>query len=266
MSARIRVDAVIDTVRRLHEQSPLVQCITNYVSMDLAANLLNAAHASPAMVHDEREAAEMAGLASAVVVNIGTLSPHWVTGMHEAARVAAERGIPWVLDPVAVGATAYRRATANDLLTHRPTVIRANASEIVALATAQGAGRGADSTHDSTAVIDQAKALAATTGSVVVVSGVSDVVTDGTATVIVDGGDPRMPLISALGCGATALVAAAAAVADTPITGAVTAMAMLADAGERAGRSAHGPGTLRPALLDALWTQRPEDLSRVVLR
>lgn len=266
MSADVSVDDVVDTVHRLHEQTPLVQCITNYVSMDLAANLLNAAHASPAMVHDEREAAEMANLASAVVVNIGTLSPPWVAGMHEAARVATERGIPWVLDPVAVGATAYRRETANALLTHRPTVIRANASEIVALATAQGAGRGVDSTHDSTAVVEQAQALAAATGSVVVVSGASDVVTDGTSTVIVDGGDPRMPLISALGCGATALVAAATAVAGTPLLGAVTAMAMLADAGERAGRSAHGPGTLRPALLDALWSQRPEDLAGVVLR
>ncbi|WP_293780932.1 hydroxyethylthiazole kinase [uncultured Aeromicrobium sp.] len=266
MSAEIAVDAVIDTVHRLHQQAPLVQCITNYVSMDLAANVLNAARASPAMVHDEREAAEMARLASAVVVNIGTLSPPWVIGMQEAARMATQRGIPWVLDPVAVGATAYRRKTADALLAHRPTVIRANASEVVALATTQGAGRGVDSTHEATAVIEQAQALASVTGSTVVVSGAADVVTDGATTAIITGGDDRMPLISALGCAATALVAAATAVAQTPLLGAATAMAMLAEAGERAGRSSQGPGTLRSALLDALWSQRPEDVADVVLR
>lgn len=249
--------STIATIHRaLREGSPLVQCLTNYVSMDLAANVLNAAGASPAMVHDEREAAEMAGLASAVVVNIGTLSPPWVAGMHDAARVAHERGIPWVLDPVAVGATAYRRETATALLEHRPTVIRGNASEVVALATAAGAGRGVDSTHESTAVVDEAAALARTTGAVVVVSGATDVVTDGERTVHVTGGDARMPLISALGCSATALVAAcAAAGVDTPgdtVDAATTAMAMLAAAGERAGSRSAGPGTLRAHLVDAL--------------
>lgn len=241
-----------DVLTRVRERSPLVQCLTNYVSMDLAANLLNAAGASPAMVHDEREAAEMAGLASAVVVNIGTLSPPWVAGMHAAASVAAERGIPWVLDPVAVGATAYRRETAAALMELRPTVVRANASEVVALATATGAGRGVDATHESTAVVEDARALAASAGTVVVVSGATDVVTDGERVVLVRGGDPRMPLISALGCSATALVAACCAVADDAVDGSVAAMAMLAVAGERAGALSAGPGTLRAHLLDEL--------------
>jgi hydroxyethylthiazole kinase len=229
-----------------------VQCLTNYVSMDLSANLLNAAGASPAMVHDEREAGEMAAHASAVVVNIGTLSPPWVAGMHLAAAVARERGVPWVLDPVAVGATAYRCETVAALLEHRPTVVRGNASEVVAMAVSTRAGRGVDSTHESTAVIDEAAALARSIGTVIVVSGATDVVTDGERTVLVTGGDPRLPLISGLGCSASALVGACCAVAASPVDGAVTAMAMIAAAGGRAGRSAGGPGTLRALLLDEL--------------
>src|SRR5699024_11868780 len=102
----MELDAIRAAVRA---QSPLVQCITNYVSMDITANVLNAAGASPAMVHDVEEAGEFAALASAVVINIGTPSPPWVDGMRAAARSAADAGTPWVLDPVAVGATSYRR-------------------------------------------------------------------------------------------------------------------------------------------------------------
>lgn len=250
-----RAEQVEDVGRvpsRVRQAAPLVQCLTNYVSMDLAANLLNAVGASPAMVHDAHEAAEMASLASAVVVNIGTLSDPWVEGFHAAAGAARDRGVPWVLDPVAVGATAYRRSTATDLLALRPTVVRANASEVVALASARGAGRGVDSTDDSTAVVDQARGLAASTGSVVVVSGATDVVTDGERVVQVSGGDPRLPMISALGCAASALVGACCAVTDDPVSGATAAMAWIAVAGSRAGERSAGPGTLRAHLLDDL--------------
>lgn len=250
--ARPTTEDLVRVHRELRAQAPLVQCLTNYVSMDLVANLLNAAGASPAMVHDEHEAAEMAGLASAVVVNTGTPSPPWVAGMHAAAAAAHERGTPWVLDPVAVGATAYRRDTVTALLEHRPSVVRGNASEILALASATAAGRGVDSTHDSGQVLDDARQLASRLGCVVVVSGGTDVVTDGERTVRLRGGDDRMPLVSALGCSATALVAACCAVESDPLLGAATAMAMLAAAGERAGREATGPGSLRVRLLDEL--------------
>lgn len=263
--ARLTTEDLVRVHRELRDQAPLVQCLTNYVSMDLVANLLNAAGASPAMVHDEHEAAEMAGLASAVVVNTGTPSPPWVAGMHAAAAVAHERRIPWVLDPVAVGATAYRRDTVTALLEHRPSVVRGNASEILALASATAAGRGVDSTHDSDQVLDDARQLAARLGCVVVVSGGTDVVTDGDRTVRLRGGDDRMPLVSALGCSATALVAACCAVESDPLLGAAAAMAMLAAAGERAGRGAAGPGTLRVRLLDELHLLDADALTAVTL-
>ncbi len=241
--------AIVAAVRL---QSPLVQYLTNFVSMDVAANVLNAVGASPAMVHDPHESGEFARIASAVGVNIGTPSPTWVEGMHAAASAAHEVGTPWVLDPVAVGATTYRRETVADLLTHRPTVVRGNASEILAIATSRASGRGVDSDASSSDAAEGAQALARELDAVVVVTGVEDVVTDGTRTAVVHGGHPWMPMVTALGCSATALVAACCAVEDDAFEASVAAMTMLAVAGEAAGVRSAGPGTFRVALLDEL--------------
>ncbi|MVX47014.1 hydroxyethylthiazole kinase, partial [Rhodobacter sphaeroides] len=132
----------LDTMRR---EAPLVQCITNFVAMNVVANVLLAAGASPAMVHDAEESGEFAAIAQALTINMGTPSPRWVEGMEAAARGAAAAGRPWVLDPVAVGATAFRRGLGARLLALKPTVIRGNASEILALAGAETRGKGADS-------------------------------------------------------------------------------------------------------------------------
>ena len=137
----------------MRETAPLVQNITNYVAMNVMANVLLAAGASPAMVHAEEEAAEFAGFTQGLTVNIGTLSAPWVRGMLAAAAVAQRRGLPWVLDPVAAGATAFRRDTATALVALKPGVIRGNASEILALAGASGAGKGVDA-GDAVAVAE----------------------------------------------------------------------------------------------------------------
>ncbi|NEE00772.1 hydroxyethylthiazole kinase [Phytoactinopolyspora halotolerans] len=243
--------AAFDAMR---QQGPLVQNITNYVAMDLSANALLAAGASPAMVHAREEAADFAGIAGAVVVNIGTLSPSWVESMHDAARVARERGTPWVLDPVAAGATSYRTKTAAELLELNPTVVRGNASEILALAGAAGSGKGVDSTDASSAAVDAAADLAGRTGGVVAVTGDVDVVTDGTRTVRVTGGDPMMAKVTAMGCAASAIVGAFLATADEPLLATVCALAVFGLAGERAAVGSPGPGTLRWRLLDELYT------------
>jgi hydroxyethylthiazole kinase len=246
------LSSVAEIATAVRERSPLVQYVTNYVSMDVAANVLNAVGASPAMVHDPRESGEFARIASAVGINIGTPSPSWVDGMNAAARAAHEVGTPWVLDPVAVGATAYRREIVSELLGHAPTVIRGNASEILSIATPQTGGRGVDSDAASADALQAAQSLAREQSTVVVVTGAEDVVTDGTRTAVVHGGDPRMPMVTALGCSATALVAACCGVGADPFDASVTAMAMLASAGVRAGHRAEGPGSLRMHLLDEL--------------
>jgi hydroxyethylthiazole kinase len=236
----------------VREHRPLVQCLTNYVSMDVAANVLLAVGASPAMVHAEEEAGELAGVAGAVCVNIGTVSTPWVAGMHAAAEAAGERGTPWVLDPVAVGATDFRRRVVSGLLERRPTVVRANAGEVLALAGDLGGSRGVDSTASAGEAVEQARRLAAGLGCVVAMSGERDVVTDGRRAVLVGGGDPRMPLVTALGCSLSAVVAACCAVHDDALVAATAACAALAVAGTRAGADAAGPASLRVGLVDAL--------------
>lgn len=245
----------------VREQRPLVQCLTNYVSMDVAANVLLAAGASPAMVHTEEEAGEFAGLADAVYVNIGTLSPPWVQGMRAAVGAARERGRPWVLDPVAVGATGYRTSVALELFAQRPTVVRANAGEVLALAGAAGSSRGVDSTASSDDAVEQARRLATDHGCVVAMTGERDVVTDGARVLILEGGDARMPLITGLGCALSAVVAACCAAHEDAVEAAAAACALLSVAGERAGVNAAGPASLRTGLIDALAGLAPEDLA-----
>jgi hydroxyethylthiazole kinase len=257
----VDLPAVVDALR---VQGPLVQCITNYVSMDLVANVLNAAGASPAMVHDAAEAAEFAGLADAVVVNIGTPSPPWVEGMLAASRAARNHGTRWVFDPVAVGATTYRRDVAEQLLENRPAAIRGNAGEILALSGVAGASRGVDSVSGAEHVADHAAALAKRQGCVVAVTGPTDLVTDGERHLVIEGGDPRAVQITALGCGLTGLAAACCAVADDGLAATAAALAMMTVALERAGRQSAGPGSLRWRLTDELSALVGADVSAAV--
>lgn len=254
---------------RMHEASPLVQCITNYVAMNVAANVLLAAGASPAMVHTEEEAGEFAAIAGALTVNIGTLSPAWVAGMKAAIAGAQKAGKPWVLDPVAHFATTYRRQTVADLLALRPTIIRGNASEIIALGGGQSAGQGVDSGDPVEQAEGSARQLALAQGAVVAVTGAVDFVTDGVKAVRISGGSPLMPKVTALGCSLTALVGAFAAVSpDEPFEATVAALATFAAAGELAERDAGGPGSFAFRFLDSLHGLKPESLeanSRIVV-
>jgi hydroxyethylthiazole kinase len=248
-------------LEEMRRASPLVQCITNYVAMNIAANVLLAAGASPAMVHAEREAGEFAQIAGALTVNIGTLSPDWVAGMHRAADGANQAGKPWVLDPVAHFATAYRRDTVEGLLALRPAIIRGNASEIIALAGGTSAGQGVDSGDTVASAENSALALARRTGSTVAVTGAVDFVTDGKQAVRIEGGSPLMPRVTALGCSLTCLVGAFAAIRPAdPFAATVAALAVFAVAGERAGRASEGPGSFGWRFLDALAALDPAAL------
>ena len=245
------------TMRR---NAPLVQNITNYVAMNVMANVMLAAGASPAMVHAEEEASEFAAFTSALTINIGTLSAPWVRSMLAAARTAGERGTPWVLDPVAAGATAFRRKTAAALVALRPTVIRGNASEILALSGAAAAGKGVDAADGVPEAEAGARVLARATGAVVAVTGEVDFVTDGTGAVRIANGHATMPLVTALGCSLTGIVGAFL-VGQEPLEATVAALAYYGLAGERAAETAKGPGSFAMAFVDALANLTPADLA-----
>lgn len=243
---------------RLRDRRPLVQNITNYVAMDVSANGLLAIGCSPAMVHSAEEAPEFAGIADAVAINIGTLSPDWVASMKATARRAGELGKPWVLDPVAVGATRFRTDAAMDLARMKPTAIRANASEVMALAEGTGGTRGVDTTHGSGEAVTAAQALAGTLGTIVAVTGAVDYVTDGKRTISVANGHELMTRVTAIGCTASSLAAAFLAVGDDPLEAVAASLAVIGLAGERAARGTAGPGSFRVAFMDALHSLTPE--------
>lgn len=240
---------------RLRELCPLIQCITNYVSMDIMANTLLAAGASPAMVHAFEEIADFTPHAKGLCINIGTLTPDWTVSMKAAAAKAAEAQNPWVLDPVAAGVSKYRMNRCLELVDLKPTVIRGNASEILALAGASiGSAKGVDSSHVSTDALEAAKELACRTQAIVAVSGAVDLVTDGKRVLGVSNGVPLMQKITATGCAVTALIAAFVAIQPNLALEATSfALAVFGMAGEIGMEKANGPASLRIHLIDALY-------------
>lgn len=257
------VEEAAKLLSRVRQRRPLVHNITNYVAMDISANVLLAIGASPAMVHAEAEVEAFTEIASSLVINIGTLSRDWLASMKLAARVARDRKIPWVLDPVAAGVTHFRTTAAMELLELQPSVIRGNASEILALAGIRDARqKGVDSCDESAMAIDSAKALARTSGSIIAMTGAIDFVTDGEAVWAIDSGHPLMATVTATGCGASALVGAFLAIKDSPVKAATAALAAFGAAGRLAGQRTRAPGSFRVTLIDELALLTPASLGK----
>lgn len=250
----IRIQSISADLAAVREKSPLVHNITNFVVMNNTANALLALGASPVMAHALDEVKDMVAIASALVINMGTLNPEWVEAMVEAGKAATERGIPVVFDPVGVGATPYRNRVAARILAEcRPTFIRGNASEIMALAQENVQTKGVDSSAESNAAIEAAKRLATESGAVVVISGPEDFITDGTRVLSTQNGNTMMARVTGMGCTATAVLGAFAAVNDNRLLAAAHAMAVMGVAGELAVAKASGPGTLQLHFIDALY-------------
>lgn len=244
------------SILSVRQNSPLVHNITNYVVMNNTANALLAVGASPIMAHAHAEMEEMVSISHALVINIGTLDEYWVKSMHLAAAKAQQLGKPWVLDPVGAGASALRNETVAALLVYKPTVIRGNASEIMALANvSKEKTKGVDSTQESTEAVAAAKWLNETTGSIVCISGETDIIISGNETILVKNGHVLMQKVTGLGCTATALIGAFVGnEPGNPFYATAAAMALMSIAGEMAFDRAEGPGTLQLHLLDKLYS------------
>ncbi len=242
------VGAVVDAVRTT---APLVHCITNKVVSNFTANVLLAAGAAPAMVDAPEEAGVLASVAGALLINLGTVTTDQADGMRAAIAGANEAGVPWVLDPVAIGALPLRTSLAREFAALHPAVIRGNASEIGALAGGAG-GRGVDSTATPDEVAEVAVEVAATFGTVVAMSGPVDLITDGSRTVRVASGSPMLTRVTGVGCALGALIGACLAVTSDPITAVAAATAWVCVAGETAAESAAGVGAFAVTFVDAV--------------
>ncbi|MBK6600933.1 MAG: hydroxyethylthiazole kinase [Betaproteobacteria bacterium] len=244
---------IAEDLHAVRQRAPLVHNITNFVVMQQTANALLALGASPIMAHAEAELDELLALAGALVLNIGTLDAHWISAMEHALAAARQRALPVVLDPVGAGASRLRTDTALALLRGGGiTVLRANASEVLALAGSAGGTKGVDSTHSSDTARDAARALATRYGCSVVVSGVVDYCIDARRELRVHNGVAMMARVTGMGCTASALCGAFCAVQPDALRAAVGAMAVMGIAGEVAMASNRGPGTLPAHFLDAL--------------
>ncbi len=243
------------------EKNPLIHNITNFVVMNTTANALLAMGAAPVMAHCEKEVEEMVALAGALVLNIGTLNEDWVAAMIAAGRRANALNTPVVLDPVGVGATAFRTASARKLLdTLDIRVVRGNASEILALRSGSSGARGVDSRHAVEEAVDTAGILARRLGVTLAVTGPVDLVTDGAQTLRVANGCALMARVTGTGCTASAVVGAFLAVDDDPVAATATALAFFGLAGQKAAYKAAAPGSFQVALLDALYSLTPQEL------
>ncbi|WP_193596415.1 hydroxyethylthiazole kinase [Microbacterium sp. YJN-G] len=249
----------------LRAAAPLTHCITNKVVTGFTANVLLALGAAPAMVDIVGESGMFAGIASGLLVNLGTPGPEQREAAREAVAGANAAGTPWVLDPVAVGALPVRTALAHDLVAQRPTAIRGNASEILALAGLSAGGRGVDATDTPDAALDAARTLASEWGSVVAVSGPVDHITNGQRIVRIANGDALLTRVTGGGCALGAVMAAflgtARATGTDPLDAVAAATLVYTVAAERAAVTASGPGSFAVALLDELAAIQPAELA-----
>lgn len=240
----------ITTVRK---QAPLVHNITNYVVMNNTANVLLAIGASPIMSHAHEEMEAMQQICNSLVINIGTLDKYWVKSMHLAIEAANKNKKPWVLDPVGAGATPFRDEVLRELLNLKPTAIRGNASEILALAKHNKTQtKGVDSTASSLDAIDAARFLNKQYNAVVIISGETDVIVSDELEVKLNNGNSLMTKITGMGCSASAILAAFHAVIPESDEAAVAATALISIAGEISAKSCDGPGSLQVSILDKL--------------
>jgi hydroxyethylthiazole kinase len=245
-------------VLAVRSQRPLVHSITNFVVMNLNANVLLAVGASPVMAHAHEEVADMAAIAQALVLNIGTLEPYWIESMCQALTVAERRGIKTVLDPVGAGATSYRNESIARLMAcAKPSVIRGNASEIMSVAGIAATTRGVDSSAAVADSLQPARELSKRTGGVVCVSGEVDHVIDAAGRhASLSNGHEWMTRITGVGCSATVLIGAFCAVQPDAWRATASAMAYLGVVGEAAAQQvqsrAQGVGSMQVAMLDQL--------------
>lgn len=278
-------DNIADAVRRVRETTPLAQSFTNFVTINLVANAQLAAGGTAAMSFLPDDVIETAKIAGANYINVGTLLPFY-DALPEIAQRLNYLDKPWVLDPVAAGIGRTRTAILQAFKAAPPTMIRANASEVIALANMWGLNTetvgdasehrpaGVESVDDVESATGAAVALAqylteqhakhsshdASTRCAVAVSGIADLVTDGETVYRLPGGSAMMTKITGAGCSLGGVAATYLAVSD-PLTAALSASLLYNRAGEVADTTSYGPGSFQVAFLDALWNVTAEQVA-----
>lgn len=265
------IEEIAGSLSKVRKARPIVDCLTNRVTINDCANILLACGGSPIMAEDEREIEEIVGISSAVVLNMGILKQDVISAMIKAGRCANQQNKVVLLDPVGMGASALRNDTAKLLLQMaKPSVIRGNMSEIKALCGVQGTSRGVDASFED-AVTEESlqkqallvRDLAKSYGCVVCGTGAVDILSDGEKTVFLKNGHPMLCDVTGTGCMLSAMAGAFCSVAGA-FAGMAAAVTVMNLAGEKAAmdcrRQGDGIGTFRIKLLDYIYTLKETDV------
>lgn len=261
-------EKIRQAVRTVRETNPMAPSITNSVTINFVANAQLAVGGSAAMVYLPDEGEFVAQVGGATYINVGTLLPIYEETLPRTAKALHTLGKPWVLDPVAIGIGEMRTKLLSCFREYKPSVIRGNASEIIALAglwkldggTSDSTVRGVDSTDTVAAARQAAVALAKFTGGAVAVSGETDLITDGETVAYSHGGSKFMEMVTGSGCslgGVTAVYACAA----EPFIAALTAANIYNLAGKRAESKVQAPGSFQVQFIDELYLATPEEVA-----
>lgn len=255
-------DAICSALSSMRDKKPLVHNITNFVVMNETANAILCLGALPIMSHAAEEVQEMVGIASSLVLNIGTLSPEWIDAMVAAGKAANRKNVQVVLDPVGAGATRLRTESCRRLLTEiRISVVRGNLGEVATLAGISSEVRGVESIAAADSPEHVAQALAKTYGCTAAVTGPVDIVSDGNRLARIANGHPLLGKVVGTGCIASAIVGCFAAVEEDPFIAAVGGLVALGIAGEiAANASGDRPGTFHVELYNALYALTEQDI------
>lgn len=245
---------VSELLGRVRAKKPVIHHLTNWVTIYDCANIVKAFGASPVMAHAPEEVAEMAGIASALVLNIGTLTPEFVESMKKAAKAANKKGIPVILDVCGAGATKLRDEKCAELLKEtKIDIIKGNASEIARVAGEDVKTKGVDSSDVGMNLEEIAAVLAKKRGCTVVVTGKADIVADGSRCMLVGNGDEMLTHVVGTGCMAASVIGTFAAVEKDLAEAAAAGLACYEVAAERAAKGAKGPGSFKERLFDEVF-------------
>lgn len=248
------MDKIYEVLEKVRNQAPLVHHITNWVTASDCANIVKAFGGSPVMAHAKEEAAEMACISSAVVVNIGTLDSFIIDAMKLAVTAANKKGIPVILDAVGAGSTKFRNDMLKELMQNKIDVIKGNASEIASAAGINVSTKGVDCGHVSGDMIEIAKQFANEKECVVAVTGKEDICTNGESVLLIKNGSPMMPKIVGTGCMAASVIGTFCAVEKDYLFASAAALVCFEIAAENADKTSEGPGTFRNKLFDKIST------------
>ncbi|WP_408009862.1 hydroxyethylthiazole kinase [Pseudalkalibacillus sp. A8] len=259
-------NVITNTLDKVRKEKPLVHNITNVVVTNFTANGLLALGVSPVMAYAKEEVADMAKVAGAVVLNIGTLDETVVESMIIAGKAANEHGVPVILDPVGAGATPYRTETARKLLKEIDiSILRGNAAEVANVIGERWTIKGVDAGERNRDSVKLARTAAEKLGLVVVVTGVDDVISDGDKAYVARNGHFMLTRVTGTGCLLSSVIGAFSAVEKDLVKAATSAVASYGIAAEMAAerKGGEGPGSFQVEFLNALSQVSAEDIDEI---